>query len=309
MSRRFWSERAAALTPYVPGEQPQASTLLKLNTNESPWPPSPRVLEALRGIGGRDPALPGSPRRGAFARHCGASPMARRRPGVRRQRFRRGARARALRRCSHHRALLFPGHHLQLLPGLEPALRRAHYRQVALREDFSRRRGLRHLPGAVLLPIPNAPTGWRCGSAILRVSSRAPDRLLIVDEAYVDFGADSAVPLVERITTTCWWCRPCPSPGPWRVCVSALRSGRRRSSMPWFGCKDSFNSYPIDCVAERAAAAALEDREWFDTCRQRTIATRERLARALEERGVSRPSVASQFSVHTPRSPRGGGAV
>jgi histidinol-phosphate aminotransferase len=283
VSRRFWSERAAALTPYVPGEQPRGETLLKLNTNESAWPPSPRVLEAVRGIGDdeilRYPDPTSRRLREAAAVAYGVDAD---------QVFAGNGSDEVLAHCFaaflEGRPLAFPDITYSFYP-VWSQLYGVRSTFVPLREDFSVAvADYATCKGAILLANPNAPTGMALRRADLEsLLEGNPERLLIVDEAYVDFGADSAVPLVQRydnllVVQTLSKSRA----------LAGLRVGLAFAQASLIDAlvrvRDSFNSYPIDCVAERAAAAALEDREWFDTCRQRTIATRERLARALEER-------------------------
>lgn len=282
MSRRFWSSRAAGLTPYVPGEQPLQRQLLKLNTNESPFPPSPRVLDVLAGIDGEDLRRYPDP---ASVRLCNA---AAKRYGVGQEQVFAGngsdevlahAFAALLARDGE---LLFPDITYSFYP-VWSRLFDVTYRQVPLREDFTVAvEDYAPTAASVLIPNPNAPTGIALPLAQLRaLLDAAPDRLLVVDEAYVDFGGDSAIPLIGEYDNL--------------LVVQTLSKSRALAGIRLgfaFGqpallealrrVKDSFNSYPVDCVAERVGIAALEDEDWFRQCTLEVQRNRESLAAALQ---------------------------
>jgi histidinol-phosphate aminotransferase len=281
MSRRFWSELIDRLEPYTPGEQPQTQQLLKLNTNESPYPPSPRVLEALRGLSGTDllryPDPASAELRKVIAAHHDLDAC---------QMFVGNGSDEVLAHVfmgllKHHRELLFP----DISYGFYPVwcqLHGIHYRQVALRDDFSiAPEDYAVRAAAVILPNPNAPTGLALASGqIRRFLEDAPDRLLVVDEAYVDFGAESAVSLIDEfdnllVVQTLSKSRA----------LAGMRIGVAFGSRPLIEAlervKDSFNSYPLDVAAQRAAMAAYGDSDWFETQCAKVVASRERLAREL----------------------------
>ena len=176
---------------------------------------------------------------------------------------------------------------------------------VPLREDFSIAPGdFSREAAAVLMPNPNAPTGMALPLVAIRdMLEQAPQRLLVVDEAYVDFGAESAVPLIAEhdnllVVQTLSKCRA----------LAGLRLGlafgQRELIEALRRVKDSFNSYPVDCVAEAAGAAALADTDWFEETRQRVMATRERLRERLQALGFEvLPSQANfLFARHPQRS-------
>jgi histidinol-phosphate aminotransferase len=159
---------------------------------------------------------------------------------------------------------------------------------------------------AILLANPNAPTGIGLPrDAIEALVAEHPDQLVVVDEAYVDFGAESAVPLVSRhdnllVVQTFSKSRA----------LAGLRVGFAIGQRPLIEAlervKDSFNSYPLDCLAIAGAAAAIQDEAWFQETRKRIIASREMLARNLSELGFDvLPSQANfVFARHRSRSGR-----
>ena len=156
---------------------------------------------------------------------------------------------------------------------------------------------------AILLPNPNAPTGIGLPrEAIEALVAEHPNQLVVIDEAYVDFGAESAVPLVARhdnllIVQTLSKSRA----------LAGLRVGFAIGQRPLIEAlervKDSFNSYPLDCLAIAGATAAIEDEAWFRESCKRIIANRESLARALSGLGFEvLPSMANfVFARHPSR--------
>jgi histidinol-phosphate aminotransferase len=147
---------------------------------------------------------------------------------------------------------------------------------------------------AILLPNPNAPTGIGLPrKAIETLVAEHPDQLVVIDEAYVDFGAESAVSLVARhdnllIVQTLSKSRA----------LAGLRVGFAIGQRPLIEAlervKDSFNSYPLDCLAIAGAVAAIKDDAWFQEMRERIVANRESLIHALTELGFEvLPSVAN----------------
>lgn len=282
---RFWSRLAAGLTPYVPGEQPRGDRLVKLNTNENPYGPSPRVLEAIAATSAdalrRYPDPQSSLLREAFAARVGLAAE---------QVFVGNGSDEVLAHAfqgllKHDRALLFPDVTYSFYP-VWCALYDLDYRTVALTDEFAI--DIDDYPegsGAILIPNPNAPTGVLLGlEDVRRLLLQHPDSVVVIDEAYIDFGGKSAVTLVPEFENL--------------LVIQTLSKSRSLAGLrvgAAFGhadlvealvrIKDSFNSYPLDVVAQRAAAASLEDDAWFDQCRARVMKSRERLAAALGSRG------------------------
>lgn len=290
---RFWSPVVHSLSPYVPGEQPKLDDIIKLNTNENPYGPSPRVLAAIAAATDRLHLYPdphASSLRAAIAARYDVAPE---------QVFVGNGSDEVLAHAfqallKHDAPLLFP----DITYGFYPVycgLYGIHYQEVPL--DAAMRIQIadyRRRCSAILLANPNAPTGFALArDAIEAMVTEHPDQLVVIDEAYVDFGGESAVPLVARhdnllIVQTLSKSRA----------LAGLRVGFAIGQGPLIEAlervKDSFNPFPLDCLAVAGAAAAIEDDAWFQETRARIMANREALARGLSELGFEvLPSLAN----------------
>jgi histidinol-phosphate aminotransferase len=299
---RFWSPLVHSLSPYVPGEQPKQDGIVKLNTNENPYEPSPRVLAAIASAADRLRLYP-DPRasrlREAIAARYDVAPE---------EVFVGNGSDEVLAHAfqallNHDAPLLFPDITYSFYP-VYCGLYRIRYEEVPL--DTAMRVQIadyRRPCSAIILPNPNAPTGIGLPrDAIAALLAEHPDQL-VVDEAYVDFGAESAVRLVARhdnllVVQTLSKSRA----------LAGLRVGFAIGQRPLIEAlervKDSFNSYPLDCLAIAGAVAAIEDDTWFEATRARIISNREALVRALSELGFEvLPSLANfVFARHQGRS-------
>ncbi len=282
---RFWNPFLAALTPYVPGEQPRIEGLIKLNTNENPYPPSAKALDAMRAAINDSLRLYPDPS------------------------------ASDLKRTLAHRYCLKPeevfvgngsdevlAFLFQALMGQQggcafPSISYSFYpvycqlfgidsKPFALAEDFSV--ALDQVPeqaACLILPNPNAPTGIALDAeAIVGHARLHPSRLVVVDEAYVDFGASSCLPYIGQLDNL--------------MVVQTLSKSRALAGLRVgfaFGPRDliealervknSFNSYTVDRVAMAGAIAAIDDEAWFQTNISRVITNRQRLCEALHALG------------------------
>lgn len=302
---RFWSPIVRELQPYVAGEQPQLSDLVKLNTNESPYPASPRVAAAIAAEVERlrlYPDLTAGRLREALAGHHGVHPD---------EVFVGNGSDEVLAHAfvallKHEAPLLFPDITYSFYPtycrlfGID-------WREVPLDEAMRVRvDDFRPSCGAVVLANPNAPTGITLPLAdIERLAAAHPDAPVVVDEAYVDFGGETAVPLVAQhpnllVVQTFSKSRS----------LAGLRVGFAIGQRPLIEAlervKDSFNSYPLDRLAQAGAIAALQDETWFAEHRDRIVASRERLAEAL--RGLRFEVLPSAANFLFARHPAHGGA-
>jgi histidinol-phosphate aminotransferase len=303
---RYWNNRVRELVPYVPGEQPKDDrTWIKLNTNENPYPPSPAALQAIRDAAGDAlrlyPDPDGTPLREAIAEHYGLSPA---------EVF-VGNGSDEILAFSYlaffdpSRPIVFPDITYSFYP-----VYAAHfgipYRLVELEEDFtlSVDKVIRTAAegGGILFPNPNAPTGIGLPLAeIRRILDRVDDQLVLVDEAYVDFGGETAAGLVRSY--------------PNLLVVQTLSKSRSLAGLRVgfaLGCRElirgldrvkhSFNSYTLDRLALAGAVAAIRDDAYFTATRDRIVATRERTIAALRALGfVIPPSQANFFMAGHPQ--------
>ncbi|WP_315136717.1 histidinol-phosphate transaminase [Achromobacter marplatensis] len=296
---RFWSPVVGTLSPYVPGEQPKLQNLIKLNTNEHPYGPSPKVLDAIRAACDDTLKLypdPSSDRlRQTIASTVGVQPG---------QVFVGNGSDEVLAHVflallKHERPLRFPDITYSFYP-VYCGLYGIEYETVPLAADFridveDYLPGARGQAGAIIFPNPNAPTGRALSLAeVERIVAGNPDAVVVVDEAYVDFGGESAVGLVARYDNL--------------LVVQTLSKSRSLAGLRVgfaVGCaelidgldrvKNSFNSYPIDRLASAGAVAALEDTEYFEKTRQAVIETRSRMTAGLESLGFEVLPSAANF--------------
>jgi histidinol-phosphate aminotransferase len=264
---RFWSKIVHQLTPYVPGEQPKLANLVKLNTNENPYGPSPKVLTALSAAVSDDLRLypdPHSDRlRNAIAALHGVNAN---------QVFVGNGSDEVLAHVfngllKHDAPLLFPDITYSFYP-VYAGLYGIDYRTVPLADDFSiNPADYKQTNGGIIFPNPNAPTGRLLGLAeVEEIVAANPDSVVVVDEAYIDFGGDSAIPLVAKypnllVTHTLSKSRS----------LAGLRVGFAVGHPDLIEAleriKDSFNSYPLDRFAIAGATAAIKDVAYFEqTC-------------------------------------------
>ncbi|WP_411563739.1 histidinol-phosphate transaminase [Pseudomonas shirazensis] len=292
---RFWSPFVKDLVPYVPGEQPKLTRLIKLNTNENPYGPSPKALEAMRGELNDNLRLypdPNSDRlKQAVAEYYGVSSG---------QVFVGNGSDEVLAHIFHglfqHGApLLFPDVSYSFYP-VYCGLYGIAFEQIALDEQFQIRVEDYAKPnGGIIFPNPNAPTGCLLAlEAIEQLLQANPESVVVVDEAYIDFGGQTAISLVDRydnllVTQTLSKSRS----------LAGLRVGLAVGHPDLIDAleriKNSFNSYPLDRMAIVGAAVAFEDREYFDeTCRQ-VIDSREALVAQLQAKGFEVLPSAANF--------------
>ena len=296
MSSRFWSDVVHGLTPYVPGEQPRIEGLVKLNTNECPYGPSESVVQAIAAGNGDALRLYPDPRCGvlkdAIAHHHGLQAQ---------QVFVGNGSDEVL-------AHVFMGLLRHPAPLLAPDISYSFYpvyaklygislREVPLAADFSIQvddyLGAGRNAG-IIFPNPNAPTGMALPQReIERLLQANTESVVVIDEAYVDFGAESAVSLVDR-----WPQLLVVRTLSKSHALAGLRVGYALGQAPLIEAlervKDSFNSYPLDRLAQAGAEAAIEDEAWFERTRGRIVATRQRLTEALQARGLEvLPSLAN----------------
>lgn len=282
---RYWSELVGRLSPYEPGEQPRGDDLVKLNTNESPYPPSPAVAEAIAAVTAdqlrRYPDPQSTALCAAIAERNGLTPD---------QVFVGNGSDEVL-------AIAFMALLKQGLPLCYPEISYSFYpvwsdltevqaTAIPLTDEFTI--DIADYPeenGGIILPNPNAPTGILLAlKDIEALLQRSPNTVVVIDEAYIDFGGESAVALINRydnllVVQTLSKSRA----------LAGLRVGFAMGNAQLITAldrvKNSFNSYPLDAIAQSAALASLKDEAYFrDSC-QRVIADREALTSGLSGLG------------------------
>ena len=306
---RYWSAVTHGLTPYVPGEQPVLDNLVKLNTNENPYGPSPKALAAIRAATEDTLRLYPDPDakalKAAIAKRYKVSPE---------QVFVGNGSDEVLALAfigllKHARPLWMPDVTYSFYP-VYCGLYGIEYRQIPLDDEFALRpedyfpRG-EDCAGAIIFPNPNAPTGRLLSPAdVERIVAANPQAVVLVDEAYIDFAAQddaSAVALVDRypnllVVHTFSKSRA----------LAGLRVGFAIGQQDLITglerIKNSFNSYPLDRLALAGALASIEDEPWFQTGRSKVIATRAMLTAQLRTLGFEvLPSEANFVFARHPR--------
>lgn len=273
------------LTPYVPGEQPKLNNLVKLNTNENPYGPSPKAIAAMQAEAADSLRLYPDPNsdklKAAIADYYGLESK---------QVFVGNGSDEVLAHVfhgllNHDLPLLFPDITYSFYPvycklyGIEFETIALNARFEIQVEDYMRPNG------GIIFPNPNAPTGIPLSLAdIERLLEVSQASVVVVDEAYVDFGTESAVKLIKQypnllVTHTLSKARS----------LAGLRVGFAVGHADLIEAlirvKDSFNSYPIDRFAEAGATAAIQDVSYFNETCAKVVSTRQRLVSEMQKMG------------------------
>jgi histidinol-phosphate aminotransferase len=283
----YWSKATKNLVPYVPGEQPKDKKYIKLNTNESPYPPSPRVLDAIKNAANEDLRLYPDPEcetlRKVIAEYYDLSAE---------EVFVGNGSDEVLAFAFQAffdpgRTILFPDITYSFYP-VYCDLYNINYETVALDDGFNvpAQQFLRE-NGGVVISNPKAPTAkYMPLSEIRSIVEYNQKSVVIIDEAYIDFGGDSAVSLIKDyknllVIQTVSKSR----------CLAGLRVGWALGSKELIEgldrVKNSFNSYTLDRLALAGAVEAFGDREYFTQTTQKIIETREWISSELKSIGFS----------------------
>ncbi|MCD8217433.1 MAG: histidinol-phosphate transaminase [Clostridiales bacterium] len=292
---KAWESNIRRVIPYTPGEQPDKTKMIKLNTNENPYPPAPGVAGALRELAADRLRLYPDPTAGvlvdAIAAEMGLAPE---------QVFVGVGSDDVLAMCfltffNSGKPILFPDITYSFYDVWADVFRIPYETQPLnerfdiVPEDYYKENG------GVIFPNPNAPTGVECPQEDIEdILRHNPDVIVIVDEAYVDFGARSALPLLEKydnliVVQTFSKSRS----------LAGMRIGYAMASPELIrylnDVKYSFNSYTMDQTALVAGVASLADREYFENTTRRIIETRERTKERLHALGFSFRDSRSNF--------------
>ncbi len=274
---RFLTKRMQRIAPYVPGEQPQDKQYIKLNTNESPYPPAPGIIEALSGEG-RARALNLYP-----DPECKelADALARYHRVERSQLFVGNGSDEVLAFffqafCDEERSVCYPEISYGFYPVYAALFGIANAKAIPLREDFSIDiRDYLDCGRNIVIANPNAPTGLALSAQQIEEIVKAnPDSIVLVDEAYVDFGAQTCVPLIDQYDN---------------LLVVQTFSKSRSMAGARLGVgighadiiadlnriKFSFNPYNVNRLTMVAGTKSVEDVAYFEECRKEIIKTRE----------------------------------
>ena len=292
---RPWEKNVRQVVPYVPGEQPNQFGMIKLNTNEIPYPPSPIVEEALKEMDYEqlrlypDPAC--SILRDALADRYQVSPeevfVGVGSDDVLSMSF--------LTFFNSEKPILFPDITYSFYD-VWADLFKIPYERPALDENFHiKKEDYFRENGGVIFPNPNAPTGVEMQlEDVEEIIRHNQDVIVIVDEAYVDFGGKSALPLIEKYDNL--------------LVVQTFSKSRSLAGMRiGFACgneklikylndvKYSFNSYTMDQTALDLGVASINDQAYFEETLHKIIQTRERVKLRLTELGFTFRDSKSNF--------------
>ncbi|BFM21634.1 histidinol-phosphate transaminase [Gilvimarinus japonicus] len=284
---KFWSDVVREIEPYVPGEQPKIAGLIKLNTNESPYPPSPEVAKTIDRDAVDQLRLYPDPNASELSQaladyyqlDVGQVFVGNGSDEVLAQLFMAFLQGRG--------TVLYPDISYSFYP-VYCQLFGVPAKTIPLREDFSLALADYSTEAAgIIFPNPNAPTGMGVAlDEIEQLLKARPDTLVVVDEAYIDFGGESAASLVSRydnvlVVQTFSKSRA----------LAGMRVGfalGQRSLIEGLErVKNSFNSYPLDRLAQRAATAAIQDDDYFKASCAKVVATRDRMTSRLEALGFT----------------------
>jgi len=290
----YWTELVHQLDPYVPGEQPLDQQTTKLNTNENPYPPSAEVAKAIQSHAHDNLRLYPDPESGslkqALATYHNLDAN---------QVFIGNGSDEVLAHCfqaffKNLKPILFADISYSFYP-VYCALYQIDYLIVALDNAFCIDPAAYRQPnGGIIIPNPNAPTGIAMSLDTIRELLDGNDSLVIIDEAYVDFGAESAIELLADnanllVVQTFSKSRS----------LAGLRLGYALGQPELIEglnrVKNSFNSYPIGRLTSAAAIASLNDENYFQQCRTRIMTTRNWLYNELVNLGFEVLPSSSNF--------------
>ncbi len=269
---RFWSPIVNILTPYVPGEQPKINNLIKLNTNENPYGPSPKALEAIKGHADESLRLYPDPNadeiKEVISKYFSSDEVKINRNQVFVGNGSDEVLAHAFQALlNQDNPILYPDISYSFYP-VYCGLYGISFTNIPLTDKFEINPDDYKAPnGGIIFPNPNAPTGRLLPlEAIEKITQNNPDSVVIVDEAYIDFGGETAIKLVNKFDNL--------------LVIQTLSKSRSLAGLRvgyavghpdliegLERVKNSFNSYPMDKLAIKATVASFEDNEYFtETC-------------------------------------------
>lgn len=292
---KAWEENVRKVVPYVPGEQPKVQNLIKLNTNENPYPPSPKVAEALKAIDVDCMRLYPDPAASVLVKGIADFYQ------LQEDQVFVGVGSDDVLAMifmtffNSEKPILFPDITYSFYDVWADMLR-IPYETVPLTDDFTiRKEDYFRKNGGIIFPNPNAPTGVELGMQDVEAIIKAnPDGIVVVDEAYVDFGAASALPLIEKYDNLLVVQTFSKSRG-----MAGMRIGYAMGNPVLIkylnDVKYSFNSYTMDQTALDLGVASINDQAYFEETLHKIIQTRERVKLRLTELGFTFRDSKSNF--------------
>lgn len=290
-----WEKNLRETAPYVPGEQPDFPDMIKLNTNENPYPPAPGVQCALEELQTARLALYPDPEAKQLVEALSAQYR------IAPEQIFVGVGSDDvlgmifLTCFASEKPVLFPDITYSFYD-VWAELFRIPYRRIPVKEDFRiRKEDYYRENGGIVIANPNAPTSIGEGLDFIEdIIKHNPDSVIVVDEAYVDFGGESALPLLGKydnllVVQTFSKSR---SMAGMRI---GFAFGSRRLISAIYAVRNSYNSYTMNYPSIVCGAAALKDRAYFEECTGKVIRTRERVKKELRELGFSFPDSRTNF--------------
>ena len=289
-----WEKNVRKVVPYTPGEQPKVSGIIKLNTNENPYPPSPAAKAALEAFDSDEmrlyPAPDASELVEAIAETYSVKPS---------QVF-VGVSMAFMTFFGSDEPILFPDITYSFYD-VWADVYRIPYKQIPLDKDFRINADDYLQPnGGIIFPNPNAPTGVLESTGMIeKIIKGSPDSVVIIDEAYIDFGGESVLPLVgkyENLLVVQTFSKSRSMAG-MRI---GFAIGSEKLIKYMNDVKFSVNSYTMNRVTIKCGAAAVRDRDHFVKTTAKIIATREAAKKELAKRGFTFPDSKSNFIFASP---------
>lgn len=282
---REWTKNLRNIEPYVPGEQSKDKDIVKINANENPYPPSPKAIEVLKSFDTNKlrfyPSANSTKLKEAIAKYYkvdvsnvfvgnGSDDVL----AVAFQSF-----------FNSEKPIVYPDLTYSFYP-VWCSLFGIKYKNYPVGDDFRiNPEDYKEKNGGVVIPNPNAPTSLGEGlDFVEKILNYNQDSVVIIDEAYVDFGGTSSIPLIDKyenllVTGTFSKSRS----------LAGLRIGFAIGSKALIdvmeAVKNSYNSYTVDSLSIEMGAASIEDDEYFKSTCQKVIKTRERVTLELEKLG------------------------
>lgn len=294
---RSWEKNVKKVVPYIAGEQPNKDKMIKLNTNECPYPPSPKVIEVLEKYESENEKFRLYPDTNAKEL---VSELAKFYDVEENMIFPGVGSDDVIANCfltffNSESPVLFPDITYSFYP-VWADLYKIPYKTIPLNKDFTiKKEDYSEKNGGIIIPNPNAPTSvFEDLDTIEYIVKNNPDSIVIIDEAYVDFGGETAIPLVKKydnliVVQTFSKSRS----------MAGLRIGFAVGNEKIINylndVKNSINSYTLNTFSIAAGAASVRDVDYFDEIRNKVIDTRERTKKELKELGFDFPDSKANF--------------